>query len=97
MTSRADLLIFSSEFPPYILGGLGTHVQSMTSALRHSWSVRVFVPERSGYASTGGIQVEEIPLAAEPDSLEFWLEYAHLAARRARISLRGPEIGRAHV
>ncbi|MEO7142271.1 MAG: glycosyltransferase family 4 protein, partial [Bryobacteraceae bacterium] len=34
--------------------------------------------------------------AAEPDSLEFWLEYAHLAARRARISVRREAVLQCH-
>lgn len=96
MSPPIELLVFSSEFPPHLLGGLGTHVQHMTAALSGSFAVQLFVPERGGYLPVEGIQLAEIPVAAEPDSIEFWLEYAHLAALRSKLSTRGPAVLQCH-
>src|SRR5438128_11058436 len=96
MTSRAGLLVFSSEFPPHVLGGLGTHVQYMTAVLRQRWNVHVLVPERGGYHSVAGIRIEEIPVTAELESAEFWLRYAAGAARRAKLCVSGPAVLQAH-
>jgi 1,4-alpha-glucan branching enzyme len=96
MTSQAGLLVFSSEFPPHVLGGLGTHVQYMTAVLRQRWNMHVLVPERGGYHSVAGIRIEEIPVTAELESAAFWLRYAAGATRRARLCVSGPAVLQAH-
>ena len=83
MNTRANLVVFSSEFPPHLLGGLGTHIQYMVEALRDSFAIRVVLPARAGYRPMEGVRLEQVPVAAEPDSVEFWLDYAHRASLAA--------------
>jgi 1,4-alpha-glucan branching enzyme len=94
--SPPALVVFSSEFPPHLLGGLGTHVQHMLEALRQSFAIQVIVPQRGGYSALDLIRLEEIPVAAEPDSIEFWLNYALGAARHASLSVHGPAVLQCH-
>jgi 1,4-alpha-glucan branching enzyme len=91
-----DLFVFSAEFPPHLLGGLGTHVQYMTAALRRYFDVHVFVPGRDDYSPKHGVRLEEIPVDEEGDSIEFWLEYAHRAAKRVKLSISRPAVLQCH-
>ena len=90
-----DLFVFTSEFPPHLLGGLGTHVHYMVAALRHSFDVQVFVPARDHYTPMIDVRIEQVPVKSESDSFEFWLEYAHRALKSIKLSNK-PSILQCH-
>ena len=70
----------ASEYPPYVYGGLGTHVEALTSALAaRSVQVELFVPDRPGYVRPpAGVRLRPVP-AGPVDTAEgnvgFWVGF----------------------
>jgi 1,4-alpha-glucan branching enzyme len=63
----------------------------MTAALRSVLEIHVVVPRRDHYALMDGVNLEEIPVTTENDTIGFWLEYAERAADRiTRSGLHSP-------
>jgi glycosyltransferase involved in cell wall biosynthesis len=85
--SRACFI--SSEYPPYVLGGLGVHVHQLTRALGAHINVNVVLPSPSsneGYQSLHP-QVGLYALSkadASYDDPVSWLRFADFAAERIR-------------
>ena len=87
----------ASEYPPYVYGGLGTHVEALTAALaERSVQVELFVPTRVGYKDPPpGVRLRLVP-ARPPGSAEsnaeFWVDFcsatlAHLDRLDVEIDL----------
>lgn len=85
-------LWIASEYPPFVFGGLGTHVFELTRALaRAGLAVDLIVPEQEGYAlPPDGVTLHGVPVDAADSELEFWLLFSHGAVALAqRENLRG--------
>lgn len=77
-------IVFSSEYPPHVLGGLGTHVDHITATLADSLTLELFVPARGGYRETPpGIRLHEVAVDGELAGPQFWIDYSRQAAQAA--------------
>ncbi|MCI0688605.1 MAG: glycosyltransferase family 4 protein [Sporichthyaceae bacterium] len=91
--------LVASEYPPYVYGGLGTHVEALTAALaERSVQVELFVPTRVGYKQPPpGVRLRLVP-ARPPGSAEsnaeFWVDFC--AATLAYLDRLGIEIDLVH-
>jgi glycosyltransferase involved in cell wall biosynthesis len=73
--------LLSSEYPPHVYGGLGTHVSEITAALAPDVEFDLFVPARGDYEQRDGIRVHEVPVTPAPDNVELWLHYCQAAVK----------------
>lgn len=89
--SRIRVALFSSEYPPHVYGGLGTHVSALTAALAGHVEFDLFVPARGDYVNDRpGIRLQEVPVAPAANNVEVWLNYCKSAvqvAERAALSV----------
>jgi glycosyltransferase involved in cell wall biosynthesis len=80
MPDKLRVALFSSEYPPYTFGGLGTHVVQITSALAGSVTFEMFVPERKAYQEPPpGVRIHQIPVPRARTNVEFWIRYCRRA------------------
>lgn len=87
---KLRVLTFSPEFPPHVVGGLGTHVAAMARGLRPYAELEILVPERGGYDDVPkAISVHEVPCKSASSDAEFWLGFCR-AASEAVGALRNP-------
>src|SRR5687767_5172949 len=78
MTYRVAL--FSSEYPPHVYGGLGTHVGEITAAMNGRAEFDLFVPAKGDYANDPAvIRLREVPVAPASNNVELWLHYCDAA------------------
>jgi glycosyltransferase involved in cell wall biosynthesis len=87
MTAPAHIAMVASEYPPYVFGGLGTHVVGLSTALA-SLGVRVdlFVPARGGYQDPPpAVTLHPIPtqLPESDSGAGYWIEFGRAAVNRA--------------
>jgi 1,4-alpha-glucan branching enzyme len=83
-TPRSSIVVFSPEYPPHILGGLGRHVDDISRSLAKSVAIDLFVPERAGYQKPPrGIRLHQVRVDEAPDSPHYWLRFCHAAAEAA--------------
>lgn len=76
--------LFSSEYPPHVYGGLGTHVGEITAAMNGRAEFDLFVPAKGDYAThSAAISVREVPVAPAPNNVELWLNYCDAALHLA--------------
>jgi len=75
--------LLSSEYPPHVYGGLGTHVAEITAALAHDVEFDLFVPARGDYELRDGIRLHEVPVTPGPNNVELWLHYCRAAVQLA--------------
>ena len=96
--SGVRVLQMASEYPPFMYGGLGTHVYELTSALaRRGVKLDLAVPARAGYTTPpGGINLLEVPVTGAGSDGEFWLRFCHEAALAAERSWGRPDVIHAH-
>jgi glycosyltransferase involved in cell wall biosynthesis len=83
--SKYRVALFSSEYPPHVYGGLGTHVAAITAALAGRVQFDLFVPALGDYvADRPGIRLHEVPVAPAANNVELWLNYCKAAVRVAK-------------
>lgn len=93
MTSPGKLKValFSSEYPPHVYGGLGTHVAAITAALAGRVEFDLFVPALGDCLNDRpGIRLHEVPVAPAANNVDLWLNYCREAvkvAERAKLSV----------
>jgi glycogen(starch) synthase len=87
----SSLVVVSPEYPPNILGGLGTHVHALTSALaRNGINIKLLVPDNDNYQSRDSrIHIHTVPVSRNDSQGDYWLHFASGAATFAR-GLSGP-------
>lgn len=89
--SKYKIALFSSEYPPHVYGGLGTHVAAVTAALAGRVEFDLFVPALGDYVNDRpGIRLHEVPVAPAANNVELWLNYCRAAvkvAERAALSV----------
>ena len=82
--SKYKFALFSSEYPPHVYGGLGTHVAAITAALAGRVEFDLFVPALGDYVvDRPGIRLHEVPVAPAANNVELWLNYCKAAVRVA--------------
>jgi glycogen(starch) synthase len=86
-----SLVVVSPEYPPNILGGLGTHVHALTSALaQNGLDIQLFVPDQGAYHSHNSrIHIHPVAVARSESQGEYWLRFASSAVASAE-RLSGP-------
>jgi glycosyltransferase involved in cell wall biosynthesis len=86
-----SLVVVSPEYPPNILGGLGTHVHALTSALaRNGINIQLLVPDNDNYRPRDSrIHIHTVPVSHAESLDDYWLRFASGAAAFAR-RLSGP-------
>jgi glycosyltransferase involved in cell wall biosynthesis len=76
--------LFSSEYPPHVYGGLGTHVGEITTAMNGRAEFDLFVRAKGDYANdSAAIRLWEVPVAPAPNNVELWLHYCDAALELA--------------
>lgn len=76
--------LFSSEYPPHVYGGLGTHISEITAALAGRVEFDLFVPALGDYVDDRpGIRLHEVPVAPAANNVEVWLNYCRAAVKVA--------------
>lgn len=82
----SSLVVVSPEFPPNILGGLGTHVHALTSTLaRNGLNIQLLVPENDNYQAPGPrIHIHGMPVSRAESQDDYWLRFASCAKAFAR-------------
>jgi len=76
--------LFSSEYPPHVYGGLGTHVGEITAAMNGRAEFDLFVPAKGDYATDlTAIRVHDVPVAPAPNNVELWINYCDAALELA--------------
>lgn len=84
MPDKLRVALFSSEYPPYTFGGLGTHVVEVTSALADSVAFEMFVPARRAYHEPPPtIRLHHVPTPRARTNVEFWIRYCQNAVKMA--------------
>jgi glycogen synthase len=96
--SGTRVLVMASEYPPFMYGGLGTHVYELTGALaRRGVKLGLAVPARAGYQTPpAGIDLLEVPVTGADSDGEFWLRFCYEAAVAAERSWGRPDAIHAH-
>jgi glycosyltransferase involved in cell wall biosynthesis len=85
MPNKIRVALFSSEYPPHIFGGLGTHVTCVTAALADSVTFELFVPEQEDYRETDpSVHIHQVPASGAQTNTEYWLRYCQAAALIAK-------------
>ena len=82
----------ASEYPPYINGGLGTHIYALSSALaKRGVEIKLFVPDQQkGYESSPpGVELHEVMVANPHRDTELWLSFCSRAIAQVQ-QLRNP-------
>ncbi len=73
---RHSVILLSSEYPPHICGGLGTHVASLTAAMAPPIEFHILVPASAEYSNANpAIHLHPVPLADARNNMEFWVEF----------------------
>lgn len=83
----------ASEYPPFVYGGLGTHVAALAEALSlRGVSVDIVLPRRGGYRTPPpGVRLREVPTPRAHEAggnVELWTAFATAAA--AELDRGGP-------
>lgn len=85
MSSTQRVAFLASEYPPYVNGGLGTHVSALTTALaKHDVEIDLFVPSWQGRydSSPPGVEVHDVEIGNPRSDTELWLNFCfHTIAR----------------
>ena len=86
-----NLLVVSPEYPPNILGGLGTHVYALTSALaQNGLDIQLLVPDDGTYHSHDSrIHIQRVPVSRSESQGDYWLRFG-LGAVAFAERLSGP-------
>lgn len=94
---RHRVAVFSSEYPPHVFGGLGTHVGEITSALAGLVKFELFVPAQGDYAQVQpAISLHEVPIMAARGNVELWLQYCSAALKAAEGFARSIDLIHCH-
>ena len=89
--------LLSSEYPPHIYGGLGVHVERLTSELAAAASFDLYAPAEGDYRTANpAVQVHEVASASVRTDVEHWLCYCQTAARLAEASPRTADLIHCH-
>ncbi len=97
MTDHPRVALFSSEYPPHVMGGLGVHVDSLTASLAAEVSFDLFVPAEGDYpAATRAARIHEVPSTDARTDIEHWLGYCQTAARLAEPCARTADLLHCH-
>lgn len=76
--------MFSSEYPPHVFGGLGTHVNEITAALASDVEFDLFLPAQGNYEIRHpAIHVHEVQVTPAANNVELWLHYCRAAVKLA--------------
>ena len=78
------VLVLSSEYPPNVCGGLGTHVANITASLSDRMSFDVVTEGGFDFAPSDRIRVEPVTLGRERDHVRSWLRFCERAVARVR-------------
>ena len=96
-TDRLRVALFSSEYPPHVVGGLGVHVESLTASLADRVSFDLFAPAEGDYRlANPAVRVHEIPAANVRTDVEHWLCHCQAAARLAEPIAREADLLHCH-
>jgi glycosyltransferase involved in cell wall biosynthesis len=85
--SSQRVAFLASEYPPYLYGGLGTHVHALTSALgERGVGIKLFVPRREGgYESPPhGVELQHVPIDNPRSDVELWLRFCRRTIAMAK-------------
>jgi glycosyltransferase involved in cell wall biosynthesis len=94
---QGSVVVFSPEYPPHILGGLGTHVAQITEAVGGSIGVDLFVPARGGYhRPPPGIRLHEVPVEGTLEEPRFLRQFGQAAALQAARTVAAPLLLHCH-
>jgi glycosyltransferase involved in cell wall biosynthesis len=97
MTANIRILLLSSEYPPHIFGGLGTHVDQITASLSDSVSFELFVPKWGNFRNGNpSIHIREVPIPYAQTNIEFWLHFCQNAVSAARNSSNSIDLIHCH-
>jgi 1,4-alpha-glucan branching enzyme len=97
MPGKIRVALFSSEYPPHIFGGLGTHVVQVTSSLADSVTFEMFVPERGNYQELHpAMRLHEVPVPRARTNVEFWLRFCRNAVLVAGRTTPGVDLIHCH-
>jgi glycosyltransferase involved in cell wall biosynthesis len=80
--SRLRVVLFSSEYPPYVYGGLGTHVHEITSALAaRGLKIELVVPQRNGgyQPVPPRVEMHQVQVGEACSNEHFWLQFCENA------------------
>jgi len=95
--ARLRVALFSSEYPPHVLGGLGVHVEKLTSELAAAVDFDLYAPAEGDYlTANSAVRVNEVPAASVRTDVEHWLSYCQAAARLAEASTRTADLVHCH-
>lgn len=96
--SGIRVILMASEYPPFLYGGLGTHVHELTGALaRRGVKLGLTVPARASYVTPpAGLDLIEVPVDGASSDTEFWLRFCDEAARTAEQSWGRADVIHAH-
>lgn len=82
---RIHVATISPEYPPYICGGLGVHVDQITASMCNSVFFQVLVPKKGGYKPyRNTIQICEISVSDSQSYLGFWLSFCRNIIHNAK-------------
>lgn len=97
MPGKIRVALFSSEYPPHIFGGMGTHVVQVTSSLADSVTFEMFVPKRGDYQELHpAIRMHEVPVPRAQTNVEFWLRFCRNAVLVARQTMPSVDLIHCH-
>lgn len=94
---RLRVTLFSSEYPPHVVGGLGVHVERLTGELAAAAVFDLYAPAEGDYlAASPAVRVHEVPVASVRTDVEHWLCYCQAAARLAEPSAHAAHLVHCH-
>lgn len=97
MNDRLRVTLFSSEYPPHVVGGLGVHVERLTASLAAEVSFDLFAPAEGDYRMANpAVRLHEVPATSARTDVEHWLYYCQAAARLAESSARAADLLHCH-
>lgn len=81
MKKKLRAVVFSSEYPPHIFGGLGTHVEHITETMADAADFELFLPKRPGYRPLNpSVHIREVAVEESRSNVEFWIRYCGTSA-----------------
>ncbi len=99
-----NVLLLSWEYPPRIVGGLGTHVHKLaTNLVRHGVNIHVVtkdVPDAPDYEFSEGVHIHRVPLYPPEIPQEDWVPWTlqfNVALLEKAVPLINERIGKVHV
>ena len=83
-TKKEDQLrvgLVTSEWEPYLEGGLGIHVRELTAAMGRRIHLDVILPRASGYHCRPNVNLHPIDMSVVYGHVQSWVDFGHAAAK----------------